>query len=370
MRICHLSDSHLGAGEGFPRRGSSGLTLRQEDVVAGFVDAIDQIIALKPDLCLHTGDLFHHVRPTNRILALAGDQLHRLAEERGIPTVIICGNHDSPRQPHIGAALDVFGHVQNLYIASASELRTFRFGDTIIWALPHCVTGETLTKETAGCAPDSSARYNILMAHGVAAGMPEFRMVELGEQEISLDVINRFSYTALGHYHNCVQVAPRAWYAGSTERLSQSERESRKGFLEVELNPLSIRFHEVRCRAMIDLPVIRAEGLRGDQVVEAIEREMAAGESEGKVTRVTVEGITEETLRTIPRERLAALREKAFDLDIRLNRKQSADLPQIGRAAMGRLDLGFIEYLKSVDLNGLAPDRIIQLAEQYLQGED
>ncbi|MFQ6009334.1 MAG: exonuclease SbcCD subunit D, partial [Candidatus Zixiibacteriota bacterium] len=125
MKLCHFSDSHLGAGESHPKRGESGLTLRQEDIISSFIEAVDKIIAIKPDVCIHSGDLFDSVRPLNRIMAIAGYQLHRLAEEHGIPTVIITGNHDAPKQPYIGAAIDVFKQIDNLYVAAGSGLALF-----------------------------------------------------------------------------------------------------------------------------------------------------------------------------------------------------------------------------------------------------
>jgi DNA repair exonuclease SbcCD nuclease subunit len=84
--------------------------------------------------------------------------------------------------------------------------------------------------------------------HGVAAGMPEFSMADLGEQELPVDLMDRFDYTALGHFHNYCQVGKRAWYAGSTERLSQAERDTAKGFLEIDLDPLTVKFHQVHTR--------------------------------------------------------------------------------------------------------------------------
>jgi DNA repair exonuclease SbcCD nuclease subunit len=122
MKLCHFSDSHLGAGESHPRRGKSGLTLRQEDIINAFTEAVDKIIEIKPDLCIHAGDIFDSVRPLNRIMAIAGEQLYRLAEEHSIPTVLIAGNHDAPKQPHIGSAIEVYKQIDNLYVVSASRL--------------------------------------------------------------------------------------------------------------------------------------------------------------------------------------------------------------------------------------------------------
>ncbi|MFQ5453310.1 MAG: exonuclease SbcCD subunit D, partial [Candidatus Zixiibacteriota bacterium] len=206
MKICHLSDSHLGAGENHPRRGKSGLTLRQEDIINSFVEAVDTIIRIKPDFCIHSGDLFDSVRPSNRIMAIAGKQLYRLAKQNAIPTVIITGNHDAPKQPHIGAALEIFKYIDNLYISSDSRLNLFKVNNVKFFALPHCLTTKIQKEELSKCIPDTDVKFNILIMHGVAAGMPEFSMADLGEQEFPLDILDRFDYTALGHFHNYCKV--------------------------------------------------------------------------------------------------------------------------------------------------------------------
>lgn len=371
MRICHLADTHLGAGENHPVRGERGLTLRQEDIVVSFIEAIDKIIALKPDICIHAGDIFDTVRPQNRILAIAGEQLYRLAEEAGIPTVVITGNHDAPKQPHSAAALDIFRHIRNLHIASNSRLTIFEIGGAKIYALPHCLTTEIQKEELAKAIPDPSAKHNLLIMHGVAAGMPEFSMLDLGEQEFPIDVMTRFDYVALGHYHNYCQVGPTAWYSGSTERLSQDERGVGKGFIELTLAPLSIRFHEVNTRPMLAVQSINVAGKRGDQVAQMLEEKLSEIGSEDKIIRVQLEGATPEMLQTMPGERIAALRQKSFALDIRIE-KEKSDEPAaaFGRSAIGRLDTSFLAYLEQADLQGLDRERLKREALRYLEPEE
>ena len=78
MKIIHISDTHLGAA-GFSRKLSpSGLNQREEDFCNSFIAAVDKIIQLKPDIVLHSGDFFHSVRPTNRIINLALKQILRI----------------------------------------------------------------------------------------------------------------------------------------------------------------------------------------------------------------------------------------------------------------------------------------------------
>jgi DNA repair exonuclease SbcCD nuclease subunit len=366
MRLCHFSDSHLGAGANHPRRGDSGLTLRQEDIVGAFEAAVDRIIALKPDLCIHSGDLFHQVRPLNTIMAVAGRALHRLADEAGIPTVIMTGNHDAPRQTHIGPALEIYRQIRNLHVATESRLHRFTFGDTTITMLPHCLTTGVQKAALAECRPDLRTKYNVLVLHGVVAGMPEFSMADLGEQEIAPELLEPFDYVALGHYHNYAQVGPRAFYAGSTERLSQAERASAKGLLEVFLEPFRAVFHEVPTRPMVDLPRIQAAGKRGDELAEEITRKLAEIDSPDKIVRVTISGVTEETLGTIPPGTLDRLRKENFQLDIRFE-KESPNTPVAFGEAVGQgLEQKLVDFIRAADLQEFAPDRLVELARQYL----
>ena len=371
MKICHFSDSHLGAGENHPRRGKSGLTLRQEDIIDAFQKAVDRIIEIKPDICIHAGDLFHSVRPSNRIMAIAGELLYRLAEENGIPTIIISGNHDAPKQPYIGAPLEVYKQIDNLYIISGGKLEVLEICGVRFFALPHCLTTDIQKDELAGCMPDDRNEFNILIAHGVAAGMPEFSMADLGEQELPLDILDRFDYCALGHFHNSCRVSKRAWYAGSTERLSQAERTAAKGFVVVELDPFEVTFQEIKCREMLDIAAIDATGKRGDEIALIIQERVEKAGNTDKIIRINVTGVSEETLKTIPVETIAMLKQKSFALNVHFEREKTKEVSrEFGRSSIGQLDTTFIEFLDATDLQGFDRDRLKREALKYLASEE
>ncbi|KAA3634807.1 MAG: exonuclease SbcCD subunit D [Calditrichaeota bacterium] len=371
MKICHTADTHLGAGDTHSKRGESGLTLRQEDIINSFIEAVDKIIEIKPDVCIHAGDIFHVVRPTNKIIAIAGEQLHRIAEVHKIPTVIISGNHDAPKQPTIGAALDIFSHIDNLYISAGIGLKTFEIGDTKFFAIPHCLTTKIQKEELTKCVPDKNFKYNILIMHGVAAGMEEFSMADLGEQELPLKTMEQFDYTALGHFHNYCKVAHRSYYSGSTERLSQSERDAEKGFIVVDLDEFNLRFEKVKSRVMVDIQPINAAGKRGDQLAQLIKQEVDKVGSSDKIVRLKVQGVSEETLKTLPTSVLADLKQKSFSLNIAIEKEKSEEtLPQFGKSGIGRIDEGFLQFLDLVDLSGFDKEKLKQEAIKYLAEEE
>lgn len=85
MRLLHVSDWHLGA------------TLGRVNRSADHERVLDEIVEIasdgKPDLVLHTGDLFDRNRPAVEDLSRGVDALRRLA---GVaPVVVLAGNHDS-----------------------------------------------------------------------------------------------------------------------------------------------------------------------------------------------------------------------------------------------------------------------------------
>ncbi len=337
-------------------------------MIGAFCEAVDKIIALQPDLCIYSGDLFHSVRPLNSIIARAGEQFYRLAEEKGIPTVLIAGNHDAPKQPHIGAAVDIFRQIDNLYIASRGELEIFELTGRRIFALPHCLTTADLAREIEKINLESDLSDDILVAHGVAAGMPEFSMADLKEQELPLTLLDRFGYAALGHFHNFCQVSKHAWYAGSTERLSQSERTSEKGFAVVEFDPLRVKFECVTSRTMLDLPQIDASQKRGDELATLLIDTVEAAKAENRIVRLNVTGVSDEALKTIPAAVITELKEKSFDLNIRFTRESAdEDAPQFGKTSFAHIEQGFLDFLLSANLSGYDKDRLRKEAVRYLR---
>lgn len=85
MKLLHLSDWHLGC----VTRNVS----RQPDHEAVIGEILEIARREKPDLILHTGDLFDQARPGYETLQLGIDALQELAAIG--PTVVLAGNHDS-----------------------------------------------------------------------------------------------------------------------------------------------------------------------------------------------------------------------------------------------------------------------------------
>lgn len=371
MRLCHISDSHLGAGESHPRRDKTGLTLRQVDIINCFIEAVDRIIEIKPDLCIHSGDLFHAVRPSNRIMAIAGEQLYRLTQLNGIPTVLICGNHDAPKLAATGAAIDVYHNLRHLHVVSAPQLHQFEIAGARVLAVPHMHNPDEFKSAIKVAGEKAVTGKSILVTHGVAAGLPQFSMADLGELEIPQELFEPFDYVAMGHYHNFTCVAERAWYAGSTERLSMAERDSEKGFISLNLEPFELNFQQVSARVMIDLPPIDAGSMPTDELLVALHQRLDECKSEEKIVRLAVINVPDGMLRSLPAGAVSELKQKAFSLDLRFERaRDNASGRLFGRSAIGRLEEEFLNHLSAIELPGADRRLFAEEGLKYLHEEE
>lgn len=357
MRFCHFADNHLGAGSG----------AREDDILQSFAVAIDHIIELRPDFVINAGDLFHVVRPTNRVIAFASEQLLRLGRDAGIPTVIISGNHDAPKQRNIGSVLSIFKDFEYIDVIYQSSYERLRVGDAAISAVPHCLTTDILHEELDKITPDPDAKYNILVLHGVVAGIREFQMADLSEQEISSEYFERgFDYVALGHYHNYSKVAPNTFYSGSTERLSLSEANHPKGVVEVDLSNPDLKtrvvFHEIPSRVMIDLPPVKARGRSVEDIMTELESKIAEKKPEDKIIRLKITDISEETYRSLPFTKIAELKNSSFSLDIKFEKEEKPEENLYADINLGRLDIAFEKFMDKKIVEDLDKKKIFTMA--------
>ncbi|MEE9443375.1 MAG: exonuclease SbcCD subunit D [candidate division Zixibacteria bacterium] len=359
MRICHFADNHLGAGSG----------PRENDIFEGFKRAVDKIVELRPDLIINAGDLFHTVQPSNKVIAFASRQLLRLGRDHKIPTVIISGNHDAPKQKYIAAALSIFEDYENIHVIYKSRYEKIRIGDVSVSAVPHCLTPEILHQELARILPVNDASINILVLHGVVGGIKAFQMADLSEQMIPSDCFKNFDYVALGHYHNFTKVDKNIYYSGSTERLSQAESGYKKGIIEAEFGKsglTDIRFHEIPTRVMLDLPPVEARGHSADEIMAQIEQKIRDKTPEDKIIRLKVDGISEETYRALSFDKIAEMKSKAYSLDIQFIKEEKKEDSLYADLNLGRLDLAFEKFISSSSIEKLEKEKLAKMGIDYL----
>lgn len=235
MRILHFSDTHLGYQD-LDKTASTGINLREQDFYDSFTSVIDAAIENPPDLIVHSGDFFHRPSPTNRAMTFALEQLKRL-EAHKLPIVVIAGNHETPRTIYTSPILRAMKTIKGVYPIFGQAYETVEVDGIVVHGLPHINDVKTLFEEMDRIEPVAD-KFNILMLH-TSIGK-DYMMEEYGEQlypKERLDLLDRFDYVALGHWHNFQQVKKlkTAWYCGSTERMSDTETGKEKGYCVLEL---------------------------------------------------------------------------------------------------------------------------------------
>lgn len=237
MKILHFSDTHLGF-QAFDRVNDAGVNAREQDVYDAFERVVDRILAIKPDVVVHSGDLFHRPSPSNRALTFALEQLRRIGRAN-IPIVVIAGNHETPKTIYNSPILRALKSIDGVFPIFGETWEVETFGDVAIHGVPHINDNRLMLAQLQQMEP-IPGKFNLLMLH-TSLGR-RYLMEEYGEQVFPEEFETKlagFQYIALGHWHDCqpVNVHPCAWYSGSTERFSDTESGAEKGFLLLETKP-------------------------------------------------------------------------------------------------------------------------------------
>ena len=321
MRVLHLADTHLGYSA-YRKVTEEGVNQREIDVYDAFIQCIDYAVKTKPDLVLHAGDLFDSVRPTNRAITVALQQILRLSKEN-IPFIVISGNHETPKLKETGNIFSIFEHLDHVYPIHNNRYETISLKNkdetVMIHAIPQCQNPKEFEINLKKITRDKKADFNVLMAHGAVAGIKEFKMNEFNELFIPVkNLQEEFDYIALGHYHMYTKLQENAFYAGSTEHLSFTEADSQKGYLEISLGQkLKHRFIPIKTRIMIDAPSLDCSTLRIEQILQKVKETIQCIDPKDKIIRVRLENIPSHIQRGIDFHQMRDLGKNAVHFEIK-----------------------------------------------------
>ncbi len=199
---------------------------------------------MKPDLVLHTGDVFDALRPPYEALHLGVQALARLA--RIAPTAVVSGNHDSPQLFKIIHSLAGMAEERRLWMVTRPEVLTVPGLDGVaiacvpfvpLTAIADLATGDParfegsyadgirhlndrlLAQATEQAGPRGVVLYAAhLHLHGARPGRSERRITVGEDYAAHVTGLHRAMYAALGHIHD-PQLVPGGTvtgrYAGS-----------------------------------------------------------------------------------------------------------------------------------------------------------
>lgn len=365
MKIIHISDTHLGFSA-YRKLSENGYNQREEDIMLSFALAIDQIIEISPDLVLHCGDLFDVVRPTNRILRFAIEQILRLSAHK-IPLVLISGNHETPKQRYIGSAfsiIDILPDPEKLrHVIYQNEYAKIQIKDVVIHAVPQCTTDEIFKEQLKKVKPAAQA-INIAMLHAGVAGMEEFSHIESNELLVEQNWLAKTSldYIALGHFHGHSKVSPNAWYCGSTDRMSFNEAGKAKGFIQLEVgSAVKPSFIEVKTRPMVELDDIDAANKDSVLLLEEILVSINRAEPAGKIIRLTIKNLPAHVLSALDTKKIREAAMPAVHFEARYEKVDEQGKVESIKLASGGIREEFKSFLSQANIKQAERERFYRL---------
>lgn len=271
MKFLHLADLHLG-------KRVNGFSMLEDQA-----HILRQILAIlddeQPDGVLIAGDVYDKSVPSVEAVGLLDGFLTEL-RARGVPVLLISGNHDSPERLAFGGrVMDSCGiHISPVYDGALAPVTLHdEFGPVHVWLLPFVKPAhvrrwfpdadiesytDAVAEAVAHMDIDTAAR-NVLVTHQFVTGGARSGSEELsvgGTDNVDSGVFAPFDYVALGHLHGAQHIGRETIrYAGSPLKYSFSEARQHKSVTVVTLGKKG----DVQVRTVALTPLRELREIRG-----------------------------------------------------------------------------------------------------------
>lgn len=248
MKIFHFSDSHLWI--------TLENTTREQDFYDNFELIINDILQKKPDIVIHSWDLFHTSKPSNKSISVVVENFLKL-EKSWIKVIIIAWNHDTPRLTLTTHPFEIFKTLNNFYVFYEPKIDSFEIDWINFITLPH-IHDEELFKSEFRKVNDLIINWksNIFVSHfWISAREYDEYTDEISWINIlveDLKTLKKFDYVALGHYHKNFSI----WnisYSWSIEHTSFNQKNYKIWYNIFDNISQTKEVFELPFRKMIDL---------------------------------------------------------------------------------------------------------------------
>lgn len=293
MKIIHFSDTHLWL--------SLENTTREDDFYNNFTKVIDEIIKSKPDVVIHSGDLFHTPKPSNKAISVVVKNFLKL-ENAWINVIIIAWNHDTPRLSTTTHSFEIFDEFKNFYVFYKPEIVNLEIWWVNFVSLAH-IHDEILFKQEFLKAKELIKKdlKNIFISHfGISAKEYEEYTDEISWVNITLEelsILKQFDYVALWHYHKnfCIWNICYPW---SLEHTSFNQKDYKVWFNEIILwEKTQINKNYISTRSMIDFWEFDCKDFKSTtDLIESLEKNINNDTIKGSIVKITFFNINEELL--------------------------------------------------------------------------
>ena len=282
---------------------------------------------------------------------------------KGIPTVIIAGNHSTPRQKSTDSVFKILQYYPHIYTFFSGKYEKFQIGDCMIHAIPHSYSDEDLQDSIKSLKTNKESKFNVMVAHASIREVPEASWTEFKQQTIPLSALSKdFDYIALGHYHKFLKIKDNAYYCGSPEKIGFREAKNNNVFLDVCLDDFSVTPIQTNARKMVTIGPLDCKGLSASEITSAIEKE--ANSIDDKIVKIIFDNIPSHVRSSLGMKKIRQILSKSLYWEPEYNYSNETD--QVTSSKIGSIGEEFENYVRNCNLKPNETEKILALGRSYL----
>ena len=307
----HFADTHFGVELYGRLDPETGLNTRLKDFRKSLTSAIDKALDEGVHLAVFAGDAYKTRDPRQTDQREFASCIRKLTD-RGIPVVLLTGNHDMPAIRGRAHAIEIYRTlgVTHVHVLSRPEMLIVdtAAGPVRIAPMPYLIKGYSVAREefqgktldetremlenryveyidnlAAEVRQANDAIPTILLGHFWATGATlsswQKGYLDIHEPQVPLSALTdpAFDYVALGHIHKHQDLnrhaQPHVVYCGSPDRIDFGEKDEMKGFVLVELRKGGAEYRHIEVedgRPLLDIDVRAEEDDPTEKILGAI----------------------------------------------------------------------------------------------------
>ncbi len=307
----HFADTHFGVELYGRLDPETGINSRLQDFSKSLTRAIEMALDEGVHLAVFAGDAYKTRDPRQTDQREFASCIRRLTD-RGIPVVLLTGNHDMPAIKGRAHAIEIYRTlgVTNVHVLNRPQMLTVETaaGRVRIAPMPYLIKGYSVAREefqgktldqTREMLENLYVDYIENMANQVHKAADDIPTILLGhfwtsgatlsywqkgyfdvnEPQVPLSALTNpaFDYVALGHIHKHQDLnkhnQPPVVYCGSPDRIDFGEKEETKGFVIVELRKGRSEYRHLEVedgRTLLDIEVHAENDTPTETILAAI----------------------------------------------------------------------------------------------------
>lgn len=317
MKILHFSDTHLWIW--------IENTSRDDDFYNNFEIVIDDIITKNIDLVIHSWDLFHTPKPSNKAISIVVKNFLKL-EKKWVKVIIIAWNHDTPRVSNTTHPFEIFKSMKGFYTFYEPKISKINIDNINFVCLPH-IHDENIFKDEFKKIDkiiDKNTK-NIFISHfWITAKEYENYTDEISWINITkqnLESLKNFSYVALWHYHNNFSIK-NIHYSGSIEHTSFNRKNHKIWYNIFDTNDFKVYNTILKSRPIIDFWSINCENFcQTNEIIKILKEKITNKNINWNIIKITFDNISKKLLFNFEDKEIKNFFKDAFYFEYKKNMK-------------------------------------------------